>query len=82
MKPVQVIMNRKAIIKHYNDMKERFKRISMRNAEVIDKAYDRECNYALAIFDNLGYLPIERVGQQWYICDYLEIFDNIDLPAY
>ena len=82
MKPIQVIMSRNAIIKHYNDTKKRLKRTSLRPAEVIDKAYDRECNYALAIFDSLGYLPIEKVGQQWYICDYLEIFDSIDLPIY
>lgn len=82
MKPVQVIMSRKAIIKHYNDTKERLKRISMRPTELIDKAYDRECRYALNIFDILGYLPIEKVGQQWYICDYLEVFDHIELPIY
>ncbi len=63
------VLNRDAIIKHYEDTKKRLSKISMRSADEVRRTYDEECAHALSIFDRLGCLTVDKVGQAWTLLD-------------
>lgn len=63
------VLKREAIIKHYEDTKARLTKLSMRTADEVTRSCDAECAHAVSIFDRLGYLTVDKVGQAWTILD-------------
>lgn len=60
-----IVLKRESIIKHYEDTKKRLEKLSMRPADEVRRTCDEECSHALSIFDRLGYLTVDKVGQSW-----------------